>query len=150
MQLSIPMLFWVIYCGKQADGTDGAQTPMRGGRSYLHLDAILPPPAEDMIDDIGQDSVDAGETQCPQPVSFPMTKTGFQKFERKLQKRIITRQQYLEVIRNRALGLFADYRQSVVAVEDVAWLREYNHIVNAPAAGSLANSKRTSSCPAAN
>jgi hypothetical protein len=32
----------------------------------------------------------------------------------------------------------------------VAWLREHEHIVNPPAAGSLANRKRTGSCPAAN
>jgi hypothetical protein len=32
----------------------------------------------------------------------------------------------------------------------VAWLREHDHIVNPPAAGSLANRKRTSSRPAAN
>jgi hypothetical protein len=150
MKLSNPTLFCVVYRGQQADGTDGAQTPMRGGRSYLPLDDILPPPAEDMIDDIGEESVDDGETRRPNPRSFPTTKTGFQKFERKLQKRIIRQQRYLEVIRNRALGLFADYEQSVVADEDVAWLREHDHIVNPPAAGSLANRKRTSSRPAAN
>ena len=150
MKLSNPTLFCVVYRGQQADGTDGAQTPMRGGRSYLPLDDILPPPAEDMIDDIGEESDDDGETRRPNPRSFPTTKTGFQKFERKLQKRIIRQQRYLEVIRNRALGLFADYEQSVVADEDVAWLREHDHIVNPPAAGSLANRKRTSSRPAAN
>jgi hypothetical protein len=51
-----------------------------------------------------------------------MTKTGFQKFERKLQLGIIRQKRYLEVIRNRALGLFDNYAQSVVAEEDVAWL----------------------------
>jgi len=76
--------------------------------------------------------------------------TGFQKFERKLQKRIIRQQRYLEVIRNCVHGLFADYEQSVVADEDVAWLREHNNIENPPTAGSLANRKRTSSRPAAN
>jgi hypothetical protein len=45
-------------------------------------------------------------------------------FEQKLQKWIIRQQQHLEVIRNRALGLFADYEQSVVADEEVAWLCE--------------------------
>jgi hypothetical protein len=79
-----------------------------------------------------------------------MTKTSFQRFEPKLQKMIIGPQWYLEVIRNRALGLFADYEQSVVADEDVAWLPEHDHIVNSPAAGSLANWKLTQSRPAAN
>jgi hypothetical protein len=32
-KLSHGMLFRVIYRGQQADGTDGTQTPMRGGRS---------------------------------------------------------------------------------------------------------------------
>ena len=150
LELSNPTLFCVIDRGQQADGTDGAQTPMRGGHSYLPLDDIFPPPAEDMIDDIGEESDDDGVTRCPNPRSFPTMKTGFQKFQRKLQTRIIRQQQYLEVIRNGALGLFADHEQSVVADEDVVWLREHNHIVNPPAAGSLANRKRTSSCPAAN
>jgi len=150
MKLSNPTLFCVVYRGQQADGTDGAQMPMRGGRSYLPLNDILPPPAEDMIDDIGEESDDDGETRCPNPRSFLTTKTGFQKFEWKLQKRIIRQQRYLEVIRKHALGLFADYEQSVDADEDVAWLHEHDHIVNPPAAGSLAYRKRTSSRPAAN
>jgi len=150
MKLSNPTLFCFVYRGQQADGTDGAQPPMRGGHSYIPLDDILPPPAEDMIDDIGEQSADDGGTWRPNPRSFPTTKTGFQKFERKLQKRIIRQQRYLEVIRNRALGLFADYEQSVVAGEDMAWLREHDHIVNPPTAGSLANRKHTSSHPAAN
>jgi len=150
MKLTNPMLFCVVYRGQQADGTDGAQTPILGGRSYLSLDDILPPPAKNMIDDIREESDDDGERQRPNPRSFPTTKTGFQKFEKKLPKRIIRQQRYLEVIQNGALGLFADYEQSVVAHEDVAWVREHNHIVNPPAAGSLANRKHTSNCPAAN
>ena len=147
---SNPTLFCVVYRRQQADGTDGAQTPMRGGRSYLPLDDILSPPAEDIIDDIGEESDDDGEMRRPNPRSLPTTKTGCQKFEQKLQKRIIRQQRYLEVIRNCALGLFADDEQSVVADEDVAWLCEHNHIVNPPTASSLANRKRTSSRPAAN
>jgi hypothetical protein len=42
-----------------------------------------------MIDDIGEESDDDGETGCPNPRIFQMTKTGFQMFERKLQTRII-------------------------------------------------------------
>ena len=85
IKLSNPMLFGVVYRGQQADSTDGAHTPMRGGRTYLPLDDILPAPAEDMVDDIGEESDDDCETRRPNPRSFPTTKTGFQKFERKLQ-----------------------------------------------------------------
>jgi hypothetical protein len=123
---------------------------MHGGRSYVPLDDILQPLAEDMIDNIGEESDDDGPMRRPYPRGLPMTTTGFQKFERKLQKRIIRQQRYLQVIRNRALGLFADYEQSVIADEDVAWLREHDYIVKLPTADSLANRKRTSSCPAAN
>jgi hypothetical protein len=98
LKLNNPTLFCVIYRGQSADGTDGAKTPMRGGRSCLPLDNILPPPAEDMIDDIGEELDDDGVTLHPNPRSFPTTKTGFQKFERKLHKSIIRQQRYLEVI----------------------------------------------------
>jgi hypothetical protein len=94
-----------------------------------------------MIDDIGEESDYDGETRPPNPRSFPMTKTGFQNFEPKLQKRIIRQLRYFEVIQNRALGRCADYEQRVAACEDVAWLHEHDHIVNPPAAGSLANRK---------
>jgi len=103
-----------------------------------------------MIDNIREESDDNGETQRPNPRSFPTTKTGFQKFERKLQNRIVRQQRSLEVIQNRDLGLFANYEQSIVAVEDVAWLRKHDHIVNPPVARSVANRKDTSSHPAAN
>jgi len=150
MKLSNSMVFCVIYRGQQADGTAGVQTPMSGGRSYLPLDGILPPPAEDMIGDIMGESQHNGETWRPNRGSFPTTKTGSQKFERKLQRRIVRQQRLLEVIRNLAFGLFPDYDQSLITDEDVAWLRKHDHIVNPPAAGCLANKKRTSRRPAAN
>jgi hypothetical protein len=150
MKLSNPTLILVVYRRQHANGTDGAQTPMRGGRSYVPLDKILPPPAEDMINDIGEESDDYGEMWRPKPRSFPMMKTDFQKFEWKLQQRIIRQQRYLEVIRNRALGLFAECKKRVVADEDVASVPEYDHIVNSPSAGFLANWMCTSSHPAAN
>jgi hypothetical protein len=124
--------------------------PMRGGCSSLPLDDIHPPPAEDMIDNIWEESDDDGETGHPNPRSFPTRKTGFQKSQWKLQKRIFQQQRYLEVIGNGDLGLFTKYEQCVVADEDVAWLREHDHIVNPHGAGSLANRKRTSSRLAAN
>jgi hypothetical protein len=123
---------------------------MRGGHSILPLDDIPPPQSEDIIDDIGEESDDNDEMQHPNQRRFPMTKPTFQKFEQNLPKGIITQQRNIELIRNSALVLFADYKQSVVPDEDVAWLCEYNHISNPPTAGSLANRKRTSSRPAAN
>ena len=148
IELCNHVLFCIVYHGQQADSIDGAQTPLCGGRSYLRQDNILLPPAEDMIDDIGEQSNFNGEMRRPNPGKFPPTKTGFQKFAQKLQKRIIRHQRYLEVIRNHALGLSEDYEQRVVADADVAWLHEHDHIVDPPAAGSLANRKCTSSCPA--
>jgi len=114
------MLLCVIHCGQQANGTAGAQMPMGGGRSYLPLVDILPPPAEDMINEIAEVTDDNGETRCPNPRIFLTTKTGFQKLQRKLQKRIVIQQRYLEVIRNRALGPFADYDESIVVDEDIS------------------------------
>ncbi|KAF8544586.1 hypothetical protein BDD12DRAFT_872549 [Trichophaea hybrida] len=67
------------------NNTVAGWTPMRGGRSYLPVDDILPPPADNMIDNIGEKSDDDAEMQHPNPRSFLTTKTGFQKFERKLQ-----------------------------------------------------------------
>jgi len=92
MKLSSPTHFCIIYCGQQADSTDGAQASICGSHSYLPLDVTLRLPAEDMIDDIGEEWHDNGETQHPNPRSFPTMKTGFQKFERKLKMRIIRQQ----------------------------------------------------------
>jgi hypothetical protein len=150
MQLSNPTHFGVLYCGQQADVTAGAQTPLRAGRSNLPLDHIHPPPAEDMIDYMGEELDDDCEMRCPNPRSFLMMNTGFQKFEPKLHRRIISQQRYLEVIRNRDLGLIADYEQRLGAEENVAWLREHDHIVNPATPGSLPNMKDTNTRPAAN
>jgi hypothetical protein len=98
MKLSNRTLFCVIYRGQLPEGADGSQTPMCGGRTYVPLDDILPPPAEDMIDDVGEESDDDGKTRGPNPRNFPTMKSGFLKFEQKLQKRIIRQQQYVEVI----------------------------------------------------
>ena len=83
-EIKQPNAFWVVYRCQQADGTDGAQTPMRGGRSYHPLDDILPPPAEDMIDTIGEELDDGGEMRPPYPRCFPRMKTGFQIFKQDL------------------------------------------------------------------
>jgi len=149
MNSSNPTLFCVVHCGKHANSKACAQTPKRGGRSCLPLDNIFPTPAEDIIDDIGDELDDDAVMRRPKPCSFPTTQTGFQNFERKLQKCTFRQQQQLEVIWNHALGLFADYWQSFVAVEDVAWLCEHDHIVNPPAAGSWVNRKCTGSRSAA-
>jgi len=150
MKFNNPMLFCVVYGGQQAEGTSGAQTAVHGGRSNLPLDDILPPPAEHMIYNMVQESDDDAEMCHPNPRSFPTTKIGFQKFECMPHMRIIRQQWYLEVIRNPVVGLFADHERSVVADEDVAWLLKHVHIVNPPAAGTMADWKCTSSRPAAN
>jgi len=59
--------------------------------------------------------------------------------------RIIRQQREFEIYRNSALGPIADYEQCVGADGDVPSLCEHNHIVNPPAAGTLANWKYTSS-----
>jgi len=149
MKLNNPTLFGVIYRGQQATGTSGTQMIMPGGQMYLPVDDILPPPAEDMIDDIGDESDDDAEMRSLNPTCSLTTKTGFTKFQWKRQRRIIRQQQYLEVIWNCALSLFADYEHSVVADEDVVSLCDHNHSVNPPTMGSLANMIPTSSFPAA-
>jgi len=123
---------------------------MRGAHIDLPQDDILPPPAENVTDDIGEELHNAAEMRLPTPTSFQTTKTGFQKFESKLRSRIFRQQQYLEVIWNHALGLGAYYQQTVAAHEDVPWPRDHNQIVNRPDAGSVANWKQTGSCLAAN
>jgi hypothetical protein len=99
MILYNPTIFCIIYCGQQANGTAGAQTPLCGGYSYLSLHDILPLPANDMINNI-REKLDVGtETRRPNPRSFPTTtKTEFQKSEWYLQRRIIRNQRYLQVI----------------------------------------------------
>jgi hypothetical protein len=54
---------------------------MGGGRCYLPQDDIVPPPAEDMIDDIREKLGVDRYTRHPKPSSFKTTKTGFKKFE---------------------------------------------------------------------
>ena len=87
-----PMLFCVVYHGQQANSRSGAQTLICHGCSYLPFDVILLPPAEDMIDDIREEPDDDAETGYPNSKIFLTTKTGFQKFERQLQRRIIRQQ----------------------------------------------------------
>jgi len=103
-----------------------------------------------MIDDIGEESDEDGETWLPNPRSFLTMKTGFKKFKWKLEMKIIRQQRDLQFIRKHALGLFGDPKQSIVAEEDLVSLRKHDHIVDPPAAGSLANRQRTSSRTAGN
>jgi len=142
-------LFSVIYWGEQAYRTCGAQTPVHGGRSYLPVDAIFPPPVEDVIDNMGDEFNHDAEMKRPIPTSYPMTITGVQMVEMKLQRMVITKQRYLEVIRNGAFRLVADYEHIVVSCDDEAWLCEHDHIVNPPATPSVANRKCSGSLPAA-
>jgi hypothetical protein len=71
---------------------------MCGGRSYLSLDDILPPPPVHMINDIEEESDDTDERHCPNPRSLPTTKIDFQKLQPKFATRIHRPQQSLEVI----------------------------------------------------
>jgi len=82
----------VMYCSQQADGVAGVQMLMHGGHSYIPFDDMLPPPAKDMIDDMGEELNDDAETWHPNPRCIPTTKTGFQKSEWKLQKRTVREQ----------------------------------------------------------
>ena len=109
MKGSNPTLLSIVDCGQQANGTAGPHTPTHGFCSYLHVDDMLPPPAEDMLDNIWEESDDDSETWRPYPRSVPMMNRDFQKFEPKLQKRILRQQPDFEVMRNRALGLVAGY-----------------------------------------
>jgi hypothetical protein len=149
MKISKQTSFCIIYRCHHPDRTAGAQKPLSGGRSNLPLIDIIPPSAVDIINNT-EDKSDDGETWSLNARSFPMTKTLFQKFEQQLHKRIIRQQRCLEVVRNCALGLFANIKHSVVVDDHVASLGEYNHIVNPPTAGSLANRNHTSRRSAAN
>jgi len=147
MKLDNPTLDCLVYCGQPADSTLGTQMCKGGGLSNHPLDVILHPAAKDMINDIGEGSDDDTETWRPNPRSVMTTKSDFQQVVRQLQRSIMRQQRYLEDIRRRALRLFADDEQRVVADEDMAWLGKQDHIMNPPAVGSLANWKCTSSCP---
>jgi hypothetical protein len=72
--LCILWLFCFIDCSETADSIADAQMPMDGGRSYLPLDNIRSPPAEDMMNDNGAQSDDDGDTWHANSRSFPMTK----------------------------------------------------------------------------
>jgi len=81
MKSDNPMLDRIVNRGQQADGIGDAQPPSHDGCSNRPLDDILPPAAEEMIGDLGEESDDVSEMQRPNPTCIPMTKTGFQKFE---------------------------------------------------------------------
>jgi len=76
----------IVDRGQEVNGTVGAEMPMHGDRSSISLDDILPPPAEDIIDNIREELDDDGVTWRPNLRSFQTTKTGFHKFEKKLQR----------------------------------------------------------------
>jgi hypothetical protein len=59
---------------------------------------MLPPTAKDVIDDICKGSDHVAETLRRYARSFPITNMGFQMFNWKLQSRITSDLQYLEVI----------------------------------------------------
>jgi len=67
MKLYNPTLYCVVHFGQQADNIAGAKTSMHGGHSYIALDDILSPQAEDMIDDIIDQLDDDGVMWRPNP-----------------------------------------------------------------------------------
>jgi len=77
MNLINPMLFCVVYHSQQADSRAGTLTLMCGGHSYVLLDDIVPPPAEDMTDNIEEELNDDAEMWRPNPTSFPTMKLDF-------------------------------------------------------------------------
>jgi len=81
LKLCNPLPFCIVYPGPQADGTDIAQTPLNGCRMYFPLDDIIPPPAEDIIDYISEESDDDGETRRQNRRSFPTSQQGLPKSE---------------------------------------------------------------------
>jgi len=68
-----------MFHGQQAHGTSGAKAPMPIGLSYHPFDDILAPPANDLIDDIGEESDDHDVRGRLNWRSFKTTKTGFKK-----------------------------------------------------------------------
>ena len=61
-ELNNTELFSVVHLGQQAHSTSDAQRPTHSACSYLPLDDILPPPAEDMIYEIWEELDDHAET----------------------------------------------------------------------------------------
>jgi hypothetical protein len=123
---------------------------MCSGCRNLIRDDILLLPAQDTIDDVSDELNDPAATRHPNPWWVLTRKDGIQKYDRYLQTRNISHQQYLNVIRNCALGHFANYNQRVVAEDDVAWLLIHDDIVNPPTICSLPKRKHTSSCHGGN
>jgi hypothetical protein len=92
---------------------------MRCVHSYHLLDNLIPPPAEDMIENIGEKSEDDSEMEHLNPRSFLIVNTDFQQCYVKLQWSLIRLLRYHEVIPNTVLGIFVNYVQSIIADEDV-------------------------------
>jgi hypothetical protein len=103
-----------------------------------------------MTKNLGEELDNDRKTQHPNPRRFPTLIIGFLKLEWNIQRRIIRQQRYLEVIQNHALGLFADYKNTIVADEDIPWLYKHNYILNPLAAHSCTNKKCTRCHPAPN
>lgn len=150
MNLNNLKLFHVIHRGQQANSIPCHELHISSGCSYHAPDVNLSPPAKDIIDNIGDNSNDDPVMHHPNQRSFPTMKRGIHKVELKLHRRGFRQMQFLEGIRNHALGHFSNHKQQVTVEKVVAALRNQDHIVNPPTANSLANRKRTSSRPTAN
>jgi len=65
IKLPKPRLLCVIDHGQQANSISGGQSPIHAARSYLSLDDILPPPANDIVNHIWEESDNDVETWHP-------------------------------------------------------------------------------------
>jgi len=78
--------------GDHVNGISGSQPPICSGYSYPPQDNNCLSLAENTINNIKKKSDIYSETWSPNKRNFRMIKTGFQKFERKLQSMIIRQQ----------------------------------------------------------
>jgi len=146
MALNNRTQFWIMYCDDEPEGTSRALTPLCCAHTHHHLHDILSPPAEHIVEDIGEKFDFDTKTWSSNPKILLTMSIGNRKFQHTLPTTNIWWQPYHEVIWNNAGGFFANYEKNVVPNEDVAWLRKHDHIVNPPAADSLTNRMHTSGC----
>jgi len=66
-EINNPKLVCVSDDGDQADSTTSTQTPKHGGCTYCPQDDILRPPAEDIMEDIREESNQKAVMWCSNP-----------------------------------------------------------------------------------
>jgi len=146
MTFNDPTIVYIVNHTDHAYYASHAQIVICGGCGYRSVVDMLLPAAENMIDDNTEQSDDDDVMQYPNGRCSPTMNNGFYMIEKKLRRRITTQQWHLEVNRYHALALIANYKQNVIANEDVVWQWQHDHIVDPPTPGSLANRNCTSCC----